>query len=67
MPEATPTDPKSDAVGGATITVGGTTALLLLAVVVTDVEVGGVLGGGVCFFERMRSSNASLLFLNRGS
>ena len=66
-PEATP---RSDAaVGGAAITVGGATVgrLLLVVAVTIEEEVGVVVGGGVCFFERMRSSIASLLVLGRGS
>lgn len=69
-PEATPTDPRSDAaVGGVATTVGRPTAgRLLLAVVVTvEEEVGVAVGGGVGFFERMRSSITSLLFLGRGT
>lgn len=66
-PEATP---RSDAaVGGAAITVGGATVgrLLLVVAVTIEEEVGVAVGGGVCFFERMRSSIASLLVLGRGS
>ena len=71
-PEATPTDPRSDAaaVGGAAMIVGGATAGRLLLVVVevaTEEEVGVAVGGGVCFFESMRSSITSLLVLRRGS
>ncbi len=66
-PEAIPTDPRSDAaVGGATTTVGGATAGRLLLLVVVE-EVGVAVGGGVCFFDRMRSSIASLLVLGRGN
>ena len=68
-PEATPTDPRSDAVvGGAATTEGGATVGRLLLVVVTvEEEVGVAVGGGVCFFERMRSSITSLRFLGRGT
>ena len=61
-PEATPTDPRSDAAVG-----GATAGRLLLVPVIFEEEVGVVVGGGVCFFKRMRSSIASLLFLRRGS